>query len=78
MGAPGASPGPARGVGITGEGAGQVLAPQSLEGYSPKKRKRKKRLSKAEGVYFVLSRWPHLSVETAERIYMRAAHHRTR
>ncbi len=73
MGAP--SPGgPAYGVGVPGGGA--VLAPESLEG-ARKKRKKKRGLTKSEGILFIAQRWPHISFATAERIYLHAASKRS-
>jgi hypothetical protein len=55
----------------TGAGAGQVLAPESLEHdakdpYS--KKTKKKKLSKSEAVAFVLTRYPGMSASAAGRI----------
>lgn len=63
--------------GVPAPGNGFALQPESLEGYRPRKRAKKKRrgLNKAEGVALILSRRPHLSVPTAERIYALVASH---
>jgi hypothetical protein len=58
---------------VTGGGAGQVLASQSLEGYEepkpPKKKKRKKkRFTKSQGVAFLMER-RGVSATIAERVY---------
>ena len=63
----GPATGPAAPVGpVTGEGAGQIVTGQSLEHdeRDPKKRKRK-RMSKAEALGWVLDRYPHISTSTA-------------
>lgn len=70
---PASAPGVAHGVGLVGASAGRVLTTQSLEGAAPRKKKRKRGLNKAEGVHLILTRWPHISAQTAERIYLHAA-----
>jgi hypothetical protein len=52
---------------FTGEGAGKVLAEQSLE-RKKRKKKRKKTLSDQEALSFVKSRMPRLSDEQARRL----------
>lgn len=59
---------------VTGAGAGQVLASESLEGAQPKKKrkKRKKGLKKSQGVAFLMDRYG-ISANLATRIYNRVA-----
>lgn len=59
-------------------GAGAALAPESLEGAQPvrrkqpRKKKRKKRLKKSEGVAFLMDRYG-IPAHLAERVYLHAA-----
>lgn len=59
---------------LTGAGAGRVLAPESLDGARPKKRK-KRRLTKSEAFDLVRERYPRVSTTTAARILAYAAQH---
>ena len=54
---------------ITGEGAGQILVGESLEGADyPKRKKKKKKLTKAEAFAFLTERLPQASMETVGRV----------
>jgi hypothetical protein len=71
----GPATGPATPTGpVTGEGAGRVLAGESLEHDSKdttrrkKKKKRKKGMSKAEALDWLLDRYPSITTSTAGRI----------
>lgn len=59
---------------VTGEGAGAVLTPQSLEGTTPTK-KRKKKMKKSEAITFLMNRDPRLTRKGAETIVNYAIKH---
>jgi ubiquinone biosynthesis protein COQ9 len=75
VGAPstGSDPGAVPPGPLTGNGAARVLMPQSIEGYSPKKSKKKKRLGKSEALDVIKRRYPGVDTTTAKRIYAFAA-----
>jgi len=53
----------------TGEGAGRVLAMESLEGYPRSKKKKRKKLGKSEAMTVIQHRYPGITETTAARIY---------
>ena len=60
------------GVSVTGEGAGAILVPESLDGApkrKKKKRKKKATLSKGDAMALLLIASPDLTLRGAERIY---------
>ncbi len=60
------------GTAVTGEGAGAILVPESLDGAPRRKKKRKKKdrpLSKGDAMALLLIASPDLTLRGAERIY---------
>jgi hypothetical protein len=65
------------GVPLSGIGAGRVLMPESMSGYTPngaqpKKKKKKAKLAKSEALALIKRRYPGITHQTAVRIFRHA------